>query len=66
MESGYEINTDSFETYGIQTAKLFDELYPWYCMPPSVHNILFYGADVIRHAILPIGIFKYYLLYLCV
>jgi hypothetical protein len=39
MESGYEINTDSFEMYGIQTAKLFDELYPWYCMPPSVHTI---------------------------
>lgn len=27
MASGYEINTDAFETYGIQTAKLFVELY---------------------------------------
>lgn len=60
MASGYEINTDAFETYGIQTAKLFVELYPWYYMPTSVHIILLHGADVIRHAILPIGNFKYY------
>ncbi|CAI6356581.1 unnamed protein product [Macrosiphum euphorbiae] len=55
MASGYEINTDAFETYGIQTAELFVELYPWYYMPTSVHTILLHGADVIRHAILPIG-----------
>lgn len=26
-------------------------------MPPSVHKILIHGADVISHAILPIGIY---------
>lgn len=63
MASGYEINTDAFETYGIQTAKLFVEFYPWYntICDPSVHKILLHGADVIRHAILPIGIFVLYI-----
>ncbi|XP_022163625.1 uncharacterized protein LOC111029082 [Myzus persicae] len=59
MASGYEINTDAFETYGIQTAKLFVELYPWYYMPTSVHKILLHEADVIRHAILPIVLTKH-------
>lgn len=59
MASGYEINTVTFEVYGIETAKLFVELYPWYYMLPSVHKILLHGADVIRHALLPIGNFCY-------
>ena len=31
------------------------ESYPWYYMPPSVHKILIHGAEIITHAVLPIG-----------
>lgn len=55
IASGYKINTNAFENYGIETARIFIKLYPWFYMPPSVHKILIHGADVIRYAILPIG-----------
>jgi len=55
MASGQDINIDAFEEYGVQTAKLFVSLYPWFYMPSSVHKILIHGADVIRFAILLIG-----------
>lgn len=55
LASGHEINTDAFKVYGVETAKLFVSLYPWYNMPASVHKILLHGAEVIEHALLPIG-----------
>jgi hypothetical protein len=55
MASGKEIDVDAFEIYGIETARLFVKLYPWYYMPNSVFKILLYRADVIRHALLPIS-----------
>uniref|UniRef100_A0A2S2PYH0 Uncharacterized protein n=1 Tax=Sipha flava TaxID=143950 RepID=A0A2S2PYH0_9HEMI len=55
MASGQDIDTNSFDEYGVQTAKLFISLYPWFYMPSSVHKILIHGADVIRYAVLPIG-----------
>ena len=55
MASGRNINIKKFQNYGIETAKLFLALYPWFYMPASVHKILIHGAEVIRHALLPIG-----------
>lgn len=56
LASGHEINTDALKTYGIETAKLFVSLYPCrYYLPASVHKILLHGAEVIEHALLPIG-----------
>ncbi|XP_025414995.1 uncharacterized protein LOC112686776 isoform X2 [Sipha flava] len=55
MASGQDIDTNSFDEYGIQTAKLFVSLHPWFYMPSSLHKILIHGADVIRYAVLPIG-----------
>lgn len=57
MASGRNINIKNFQNYGIETAKLFLALYPWFYMPASVHKILIHGAEVIRHALLPIGIY---------
>lgn len=54
IASGYKINTNAFENCGIETARIFIKLYPWFYMPSSVHKILIHGADVIRYAILPI------------
>ena len=30
LASGYEINTNAFKAYGVETAKLFVSLYSWY------------------------------------
>lgn len=58
----YYVNIEVFETYALDTAKLFIHLYPWYYMPASIHKVLVHGADVIRYAILPIGNLIFYLL----
>ncbi|XP_060871765.1 uncharacterized protein LOC132945941 [Metopolophium dirhodum] len=55
LASDYEIDTESFKNYCLDTAKYYITLYPWYNMPASVHKILIHGADVIQHALLPIG-----------
>lgn len=55
LASGYEVNTDAFRSYALETAELFVDTYPWYYMPSSVHRILIHGADIISHVALPIG-----------
>lgn len=56
LSSGYEIDVNAFEVYSLETAQRFIQLYPWFYMPTSIHKILIHGADVIRHALLPIGL----------
>lgn len=56
LSSGYEINVNAFEVYSLETARRFVKLYPWFYMPSSIHKILIHGADVIQHALLPIGL----------
>ena len=55
VSSGFAINAEKFSTYAHTTAMLYVELYGWHPMSPTVHKILIHGAQVIRHAILPIG-----------
>lgn len=55
ISSGISINVEKFATYTHTTAKLYVELYGWYPMSPTVHKVLTHGAQVISHAILPIG-----------
>lgn len=55
LSSEYEIDTAKFKTYALNLARKFVELYPWYCMPTSIHKILIHGDLVISSAILPIG-----------
>lgn len=55
ISSGYEIDAEKFEKYTMETAEKYIKLYSWYYMPISVHKILIHGADIISHAILPIG-----------
>lgn len=52
---GYKINSDKFQEYAIETARLFVKLYPWYYMPTSVHKLLIHGSKIIAHALLSIG-----------
>lgn len=55
LSSGYDIDSEKFHHYAIETAKLFSSLYPWYPMPTSVHRVLLHGSQIISSFILPIG-----------
>jgi hypothetical protein len=55
ISSGFEINTEEFDKYTKDTAKLFVQVYPWSYVPVNVHKVLVHGADIISGAILPIG-----------
>lgn len=55
MASGYEIDVQNFETYCIKTFEYLVKLYPWYCMPPSVHKVLIHGSSIIKAVGLSIG-----------
>ena len=49
------MNTEEFDKYTKDMAKLFVQAYPWFYMPASVHKVLVHGADTISGAILPVG-----------
>jgi hypothetical protein len=49
LASGHEIDTKEFRVYARETAERFEEKYPWYYMPASIHFILIHGADVMDH-----------------
>lgn len=55
LSSGHKINVKKFECFAEETAKLYIDLYGWYPMTPTMHNILTDGATIVEHAILPIG-----------
>lgn len=55
IASGFEVNTEMFQTYCIETARQYVKLYGWYKMPSSVHRVLIHGADIIKAAIVPVG-----------
>lgn len=53
--SGYEIDENAFSNHAARTLERYMNLYPWYCMPVTVHKLLIHGRAIIKHAILPIG-----------
>ena len=55
ISSGYKIDAVKFDGFAHETAKLYINLYVWYPMSPTMHKVLMHGAEVITHAILPIG-----------
>ena len=55
LNSGYEINIDSFEKYCKNTAELFVAKYDWYFMPISIHKMLFHSKQIIQKLPIPIG-----------
>lgn len=42
----------------METFNLYVTEYNWFYMPSSLHKILFHGADIIKFAGLPIGMFS--------
>lgn len=55
LSTGFEINSEAYGIKALNAARLYIEIYGWYCMPASVHNILIHGATIIENAWLPIG-----------
>lgn len=49
LSSGLKIDTQKFENFAEQTAKLYVDLYEWHPMSPTMHKILRHGATVIDH-----------------
>lgn len=55
ISSGYHLNKEKFNTYCIQTARRFVDLYPWFYMSTTTHKILIHGHEIISSCLLPIG-----------
>lgn len=55
LSSGFRVDADKFAAFALETAKLYVRLYGWHPMTPTLHKILMHGAEVINHALLPIG-----------
>ena len=55
ISTSYKINPTKFQKYALETARCFVKNYSWYYMPASVHKLLIHGADIVKHALLPIG-----------
>lgn len=55
ISSGHSIDAVKFDAFAQETAKMYVDLYGWYPMTPTIHKVLIHGAEVITHAIIPIG-----------
>lgn len=58
ISSCKHVDANKFRTYAKDTALLYQRLYRWFNMPPSVHKVLFHGADIIESFKLPIGLYS--------
>ena len=52
----FDIDSEKFKDYALETANLFVALYPWYYMTKSMHQILIHGNQVISTMLMPIGL----------
>lgn len=55
LSSGFAVKIELFRSFCYETAEMFVKLYPWYCMPTSIHKILIHGPQIVEWAPLPIG-----------
>lgn len=55
ISSGHIIDSQKYDCYAKDTAKLYVSLYGWHPMTPTMHKILTHGATIIEKALLPIG-----------
>ena len=53
-----QVDPEKFETFAMDTARLYTALYGWYRMPPSVHRVLVHGAAVMRQLPLSVGTYS--------
>lgn len=55
ISSGHEIDSEKYDMYAYDTAKLYVEQYGWHLMTPTMHKILIHGSQIIKTSLLPIG-----------
>lgn len=55
LSSGREVNIDKFQEYCSTTCTLYEEMYSWYLMTPTVHKILVHGPIIMKNSVLPLG-----------
>lgn len=55
LSSGFAVDVNAFTSYCHETAETFIELYPWQCMPTTIHKILIHGPTIVDYSPLPIG-----------
>lgn len=55
ISSGLKIDAAKYDSYALETAKLYINEYGWHPMTPTLHKILIHGASIIENAFLPIG-----------
>ena len=53
-----QVDPEKFETFAMDTARLYTALYGWYRMSPSVHRVLVHGAAVMRQLPLSVGTYS--------
>lgn len=58
LNSSEQVDGSKFHKYAMETAAYYKSKYDWYCMPVSVHKVLFHGAKIIDYFDLPIGNFS--------
>lgn len=55
LSCGYKVDVQKFQKYTEETARKFVDIYPWFCMPTTVHKILIHGHQIVNSLMLPIG-----------
>lgn len=55
ISSGYPIDSEKYDKYALDTARLYVSLYEWHPRTPTLHKILVHGSETIKNALLPIG-----------
>lgn len=58
INSRAEIDVAAYKNYAEETRLMYDNLYGWYALSPTVHKLLVHGAAIIQHSLLPIGMFS--------
>lgn len=56
ISCGKEVNTAKFRSFALDTAKKYVDLYGWYKMPTTLHKVLIHGHEIIKEALVPIGL----------
>ena len=55
INSGYQVDSQKFKDYSLQTARLYVRKYPWWPMNAAVHIILLHGWAVMDSLKIPMG-----------
>ena len=57
INSDHVIDVEAFKKYGFETAERWVELYDWYKMPVSLHQLFFHAWESLHLSHLPISSF---------